>query len=342
MAPVHTLSWEQHDSLAFNGVDLRPQRKLTARTATLMLALDIRADVTVAGGTTDGALVREGIHRLVKAFRLRDGSTTPVVEIEPRALIQLTRRRGMQAPSGLELASAGVQAATPIRMHYVIPFADRWQVKPSETYLVPRDPDRFIFETEWAGITNAALAAALITGGDRTVTVANLAVDILQIHDPALYVKAPPLFVPRILSYERAAPASSAQYESEIDTPRWVRLSMLHSLDADVSTEGVITVLGIKDDTRDYPRQVLARSFHEQEQWLFGGVGDEANIALAYFLYDFADNGRLGNILAPTQGGRPRWLLTVVGGASRIVKQINVELERVPGLTAPELPAELA
>jgi hypothetical protein len=338
---MRTLKREQLDSIAFDGVNRRPSRDLVAETATMGLVLDLRAQVDIAaGGGADGALNVEQPLGLIRTIRVFDGSQNPVVEIEPRELWQLAARRGMQAPSGVALATPGIQAATLVRAHLPLFFSDRWSKDPIEVHLRPRDPRKFRVEIEWAGTSAADMAASLITGGTRAITITNLAVDILQVHDTVAFLKVRPLFLPRIRSYQVNAPASSARFPFEIKTTDRVRASLLHTLDADVSTEGIITTLKLKDDQREHEVDVLARTWHEEEQYMFGGVGDVAP-AMAYYFGDYADNGKLSTVLSPFQGGNPRWVLGVVGGGARIIRAVNVELEQVAGITAQQLPPGL-
>lgn len=345
MAPRHTKIEDQLDTLNWNGVDARSQRKLNAGTATTELVIDVEAQVDIAaGGGADGALNVEHQHRLVKKIRVYDGSTTPIVEIEPRELIQLGQRRAQQQPSGTVLANPGIQAATQLRQQYTIPLSDRWAVNPAEVFLKPSGPiEQFLIEIEWADVTNAGLAAALITGGTRVITITNLKAKILQVHDPVLALRAP-LFVPRIAGYEVGPVVTGTEFEAEIKTPssRWVRNVLLHTLDNDVTTEAIINRLSLETDQGLLRKGVFARTWHEQEQYRYGGVGDEAGVSLGYFFADFADNGRLSNVLAPRQGGRQRWKFDVTGSATRKIRAVQVELARIAGVTSDELPPGLA
>lgn len=343
LLPFHSVVEEQHDDITFDSSQGRPKRMLNAATATLALVLDIEAQVDIAaGGGADGALNVEQPLGLVRMVRINDGSTSPIVEATPAELRQLTERRGMKAQSGVALANPGVQAATLVRQQIIVPLSDPWTANKKEVFLRPRVADSYNVEIEWAGTTNAALAAALITGGTRVITVSNLKVKVLQVHDPILFLRRLPLFVPRIISYESTPVPTSTQFEVEIKTPRWVRAILLHSVDAQITTEGIINRLTLEDDQRTYRKGVYARTWHELEQWRFGGVSDDTGVGMAYFFTDFADGGKLGNLLAPKQGGRPRWKFDSTGSATRLIRSVQVEYERVPGIvqaTLPEVPA---
>lgn len=349
MPPMHTLVEEQLDDIVFDGNNKKPTRKLVAATATLALVIDISAQVDVAaGGGADGAVNTEHVARLVKRLRVFDGNNNPVVDAEPRELIQISDRRGMNPHSGLALAGPGIQAATLIREQFTIPLSDPWSANPYEVHLRPRDPDKFKIEIEWAaqeaiGLANGALAAVLITGGTRSVVVTNLTVRVMQVHDPIAALKQMPIFMPRIVSYDKDVPGVSAAFPFEVETSRHVRLALIHAMNNDVTSETLINKLSLKDDQRTYRNTIPARSWHEREQWKFGGVQDVVGVDLGYFMVDFADNGRLGNIMAPKQGGNPKWVFDVTGGANRIIRLVHVELERVPGYTLPDdqLPAGL-
>lgn len=324
---------EQLDTIAFAAGTRRPVRGLIARTALLAAVIDIRAQVDVSGGTTDGTLVREGHLRLVSNLKFIDGKDTPV-DVQPRRMIQFARRRGMQVSSGVGLAAPGVQAATQIRQQIVIPFSDWWSRNPAEVFLKLKSEEEAYVQVEWAGAAAADLAAALITGGDRTVAVTNAAVDVMLVHDPLLWLQVAPLWLPRFKTSEQEAVQSTAKYGFEYKGANRLRAALLHSMDNEITTEGIITALGFRDQQTEYDIEVLARTWHEFEQFRYGGVDDETSVAMAYFFKDFAERGMLSKCYRPGQGAKPNFFLTVVGGANRRIGLLTNELEEVPGLTA--------
>lgn len=344
---MHNLIESQLDSIAFDGAQQRPRRDLIAETLTVGIILDMRAQVDVAaGGGADGALNNEQPDGLLPNVRIFDGSREPIAEISGSEIRQLSQRTvyGQAAP-GVTLAIPGIQAATQIRRHYEIWFANPRSINPFETALRPRDLKNFYLEIEWPGTSAAAngpLAAALITGGTRTVTVSNLVVDVMQVHDTEAYRKIRPLYLPRIRRYEQAIPATTTQQPFLIKTGAdAIRQALLHSLDAGVTTENVVNFLTLRDDRNFYREAVRARVWHERELQRNSALENVAGAAMAYFGVDFANNGKLGTLLKPYQGGNLRWVLDVTGAATRIMRLVQVEYERVQGLVVDSVPAAL-
>jgi len=337
----HKLIRQALDEIAFDGAQKRPRRDLIADTLTFYIDLDLSAQVDVAaGGGADGTLVKEQPDGLLPNVRIFDGSREPIVEISASELRQMQQRATYgQATPGAVLAIPGIQAATQIRRKYRIFFADPRSENPIETALRPRDMKNFYLELEWPGTNGAAngdLATALITGGTRSTTVTNLKVRVLQVHDPEAYQRVRPVYVPRIRRYEYNIPASSANFQAHIKTGAdAIRASLLHALDANVTTEAVINKISLRTD-RDFIREIVeARVWHENELSENSALESVSGIALGYFGDDFADNGRLGSVLRPYQGGNLRYVLDVTGSATRIVRLVQWELERVDGLVAP-------
>jgi hypothetical protein len=346
---AHKALKQQLDAITFDGAQRRPKRDLIADTLTFGIDLDLSAQVDVAaGGGADGTLVKEQPDGLLPTIRIFDNSREPVVEVSASELRQMQMRQvyGQAAP-GVPLAIPGIQAATLIRRKYRILFADPRSENPIETALRPRDPKNFYIELEWPGTddsTNGDLAAALISGGTRDVDVSDLKVDIMQIHDPDAFNRVLPIYMPRIRRYEYNIPATSPNFQAPIKTGAdGIRAALLHGLDAGVTTEGIFNKISLRTD-REYIREfVEARAWHEYELTENSALEDEAGIAMAYFGDEYADNGRLGTILRPYQGGNLRYMLDVNGSATRLVRLVQWELERIEGLVAPlkSIPAAL-
>lgn len=335
----HTVTEDTIDDIVFDGNTKKPNRKLIAATAMTGLLLDISAQVDVAaGGGADGAVNVEGSLRLISRIRIFDGGNTPRVDVDPRDLMQYAKRRGMNPNSGLALAAPGIQAATQIREQIALQFSDPWSASPYEVHFRPRDPDKYRIEIEWAGVeavgvANGVLAAALITGGTRSVTVTNLTIKITIEHDPISFLRQLPLFQPFIVGYEKDVPNVTPNFSFDVESPRPLRATLIHALNNQLTTESLINTLTLKDDQRTYRNAIPARTWHEREQNRFGGVEDVTGVDLGYFFADFAQYGRLANCFGPKQGGNPKWVFDVTGGANRIIRLTQFELERTPGLT---------
>lgn len=334
---MHTVIRTQLDDIGFSAGELRPSRDLDPSTLTTELVIDIEAQVDVAGGAGDGNLIREQPLTLVKAIRVYDGASAPIINIDPRPLRQLAERQGAKALTGLALAGGGVQANTEVRQQLRLKFSDARSVSPIETALVARNPDQFKVEIEWVG---AALKSGLVDAlNDRAFTFDYARVRIQQRHDPHSYRKGiRPLFLPRIRTVEQSAAQTTQELALKIETTNRLRSILLWSVDNDVTTEAIINRITMKDDQETYWDRVYARSHHEFEQAEYGGATDDASIAMAYFLMEFPEYGRLGQVWSPGQGTHPRLVLDVTGAAARQVRAVLTELEVVPGVTAP-LPA---
>lgn len=336
---AHDLVTSQLDSIAFDGAQKRPRRDLIAETLTMGIALDLNVQVDVAaGGGADGTLVVEQPDTLVPNVRIFDGDRQPIVEVSFSEIRQFAQRRvyGQAAP-GVILTTPTIQAASKLRRHAEIWFSNPRSVNPVETALKPRDLKNFYIEIEWVSTdssANGAVAAALITGGTRTVTPSAISVDIAQIHDPVAYLKTRPLYLPRIRRYEYNIPATTTSAPAVIKTGAdAIRMALLHTLDAGVTTESIINAVTLRDDRKFYREVVKARTLHEAELQKYAGLENISGQAMAYFGFDFANNGKLGTLLRPYQGGNLRFVLDVTGSATRIVRLVQEEYERIKGIT---------
>lgn len=335
----HNLVKSQLDSIAFNGVDQRPRRDLIARTNSFALRLNLRGLVTVVDGGADGALTNEQPDTLLPTVRIFDGDRSPIYEVSAAELRQFAQRSDYgQAAPGVPLAIAGAQVATAFRRSYVIPFANRRRLNPIETCLRPRDERNFYLELEWPS-TNAAangpLATALITGGADSTTVSALTVDIVQEHDPVSFADGiKPLYVPRMRRYEQAVPATSPRFPFLIKSGAdAISRSLIHTLDNGVTVENALNLITLRDDRNFLRESIRARDWHEAELAKYSALENATGAAMGYFGEDFANNGKLGTLLRPYQGGNLRWEFDLVGAAQRIVRVVNEEYDRVDGLT---------
>jgi len=336
----------QRSSINFTGTDPKPQRPLIA-SAILAIFVDMRAQVDVAaGGGVDGTLVPEGSDNLLPFFRIFDGARTPIIEISAAEMRQKAQRevRGQSVP-GVQLVSPSIQVATQIRRHYALYFAKPRRANPIEVHLRSKDPQNFYLEVQYPGtglVTD--LATALITGGNRTVTVSNYTLDISVLYDPAAFVRMLPIFQPRIRRYSIQAPLTQKDLEFKLkSTATAISSSLIKTADAGVVVENALNAITLRDDATVYRDAVFVRGWHEEELAQYPALENQAGVAMAYFGDEFADNGRLGTLLAPGQGGNVRWIFDVNGGATRAITIINEEYERPTGLTADEahLPAGL-
>lgn len=328
-----TFKRTQLDSIAFDAGQQRPTRGMLVDSAILAMICSLRYQVDIAaGGGADGARVVEGELRILNRLRIMDGST-PVLDADPRSLFQISARRAEQQASGTVLANTGIQAATQIRQQFAVFFSDPRLRNPAECFLKFRDTRRAYLEAEWIGTTQAQLAAAFNTGGTRAITVSNLALDIMLIHDPVMFRQVAPLFVPRFRTYQQPAIQTSAEYDFEYKASGRLAYDLLATRDAGIGVENAVNRLGFEDQDQKHDERILSRTHHEWEQQEYAGTPD-GEVGMAYFFKEFTQNGLLSKAYRPGQGAVPKHRLDVTGAATRTVELVTCELEEVPGLTA--------
>lgn len=336
-----SLRKKQLSDIAYDSGNGRPTRELQGDTLTTELTLDIEADVTIAAGAASGNLILEQPLTLVKRIQVFDGSD-PVVDIDPRDLRQVTERISSKALSGVALANGGAQGPVTVRQQLRLAFADPLSAKPIETALIFQQPKSAYIQVEWIDTTDAGWKAGLVdANNDRTFTFANRHVRVLQHHDPVAFAKGVrPLFLPRIRTKTVAAITTQDDLSLKLETTNRVRWALLHSMLSNVTTENIINKLSYEDDRARYRDKIWARTWHELEQSLYGGATDDASLGMAYFFFNFAENGLLSGVWSPGQGSNPRFTLDVTGAANQSIKATFCELVQVSGVTA-QLPANI-
>lgn len=298
--------------------------------------------VSSAAGDDAGALVAEGVERLVKSVRVKYDGFHLVNPIQGRELRALTRRMVANIPAADRLTDAAAQAGTPISTFFIVPFARPYLGNPFETVLPPLKVDReFSIEVELADeLTNAGSArgsGALITGGTNVVTFDSLGVEVVQEYSDN---GRAPKFVPVIsIAQSDQFSAANAALDFELrQTNRWDGV-LFHTIEGatTVNADLLNKVTMLSGSTR-YLDGVPIEILSAMEQSVFPATGSRAPGESDETGYDFflaADNGKLGNAVDPRLISQPQFQFDVDAPNDNPaqIRAIFMELMTQPGVT---------
>lgn len=164
------------------------------------LRIRITGSVTIAGGTSNGTVVSDSPATLIKSLGVVWDGFDLVQKLEGRDLLALTKRAVAQNVAPVTLANAGAQASTSISCDLIVPFARPWLANPYDTVL-PALPvlQQLRLYIQWAtDVTTAGSSpgsAAIVSGGDRAVTLSDVQAVVTQIYSTGV---AKPWYIPVI------------------------------------------------------------------------------------------------------------------------------------------------
>lgn len=301
----------------------------------------LTANVTVAGGAADGALVTEGIQRFLSRVRVTHDGTELVQPVDGRQLFQINARVNAQVTAAANLAIPGVQAATPVAAEFTIPFAADYLANPIDTCLpgiLPVRQELALFFEFAQGRSNAASdlgTGAFIAGGDRVVTFTNIALVWEVDYSTTLYR---PLYIRRIITRTTeqfaAANANLPMAITAADDFDAVLFRYLQNVNQDVQAGGLINVTfqGGGGSVR-YLDNINVVMAQRKDAGMFPGAITAVQIGTLF--WRAVDQGKLGSVVTPRKMPDPRFLFNVAapGVAPGFVQATFMSLTKVPGVT---------
>lgn len=250
----------------------------------------------------------------------------------------------MHAPSALaatRLGGTGV-AATPLVESARIWFAHPLSIAPQETAFRERDP-RQVLEV-FGKLRAEGGQGGLVNGGTSTMTVVpSIAVE--HAYDDT--TTEPPIFIPSFRQQVVNVASANTQLTEFIKTSNYIRALVIQQ-DSDAGEVGdIIAALALRADGDDIigPGQVTWDNLQRGQEFEFGGavfVAGLLNGGSAYLGINFQSGGKLSNVVSPAllnlrleMNVAPSAQAGATNGKIRIT---ILELERVPGLVAEEIP----
>lgn len=305
------------------------------------LRLRLTANVSVAGGTTDGTLVQDGILRLIRSVRVNHDGFDYVEPISARSLWYLQRRVVAQPVAPTTLTSAGVQTNTAIALDLIVPFTSAYLANPYDVFLpaMPVTQQLKLFVQLETGTTTAASSpgsSALITGGDRNVTITNLLVDVVEVSSAPSGLL--PQYIPVITNTNSDQfTTANSELEIELRQSRRVALQLLQYRmgPAENLQAGINRFSLVAGNVRIFDAVTFAQLKSYERATFLGVPADETGT----IVLDYLDNGRLGSALDPKRmGANPRYLLDVATPTTSPgrIHVVGFELAVRPGWTAVE------
>lgn len=259
----------------------------------------------------------------------------------------------VHAPSTLTAVRGAVGVATyNLSEAAVIWFAHPLSAQPSEVTYLERDARQFlnVFAT-----LHPALDQRLVTAGAGgagvDAIVDGVSITVQHIYDPT--TQGLPYFVPRMRQMTDAIAAANAEYPIFVKSVNPIRAMVLQQDCSLGEVSDIIVSAALRSDVRDIigPAKIPWDELVRYGETEFGGgvYGGSATPAGALgapgalACLNFQRGGRLSNVLNPAQEVNLRFELNVAptalgGAANSVVRTTILELERVPGLVAPDVP----
>jgi hypothetical protein len=327
--PIRTLAYDTAERVVdlTRGVNLHELR------------IRLTGTVTVATGAADGTLIEDGVARLLERVRLiHDGFA--YVDVSGRDLYHLRRRMHARVRAATELAIPGVQAATPFALDLTVPLSPAYLANPYDVFLsaMPTSTEFALYIQFATGKTTAgsgAGSAALVTGGDRTVTLPTFSCDISELC--SISNKAP-MYLPVVTgTYSDQFAAADTELAYQLRQSRRILGQLVqaqHGANAVIQADAINRITLQSDNTYRYNR-VGFEHFKAEEVERFPAVPATGDTGTLYL--NFADNGKLGTVLDPrAMGQNARYLFDVDAPTSAPgrLRIVNYELGVKPGVTA--------
>lgn len=297
------------------------------------LSIVLTADVSIAGGATSGAVVANGLIDAIRTLSVHRDGVDLVQEMSGRDLLALAYRMAPEAITVEDLADGAVQANTIISAILPITISPKFIADPYEIFW-PAERVSQIFSA-YLGMqeTLAALATALVTGGDRTVTVNSFTAQLIE-----SYTVAPklPRFIPVFTvgnteTLNAADTAHAYRYRSR----NRIMAQIFQYREAAGTVADKINFYTVRAGLAQWQRNIPFAWAKAQERRFFGGI-PASDPGTLFFLW--TDNGRLGTVLEPQyMGSDPRIEFDVDAPATTAqLRVLNIELLTKPGVTLVE------
>lgn len=307
------------------------------------IGLEVSASVTIAGGSSSGTVQQQSVARLIQDVRFSKGREDYIAGVSGRDLDDLYPRIAAKRTPMTTLADADAQAGTAISWRGVIPFERRYLAEPRLTIwpggMDDEDISLFVqLATDRINSNSSPGSAALVHGGDRTVTISNFQLVVTLTYSTG-FIR--PWYLPRM--HVRFSPQANAAGQSELAFPRARRFDLVlfrwlegpQQVKADrvanfafhASAGGLVFVGGQQGG---YPVAMLK----EEELRLFPAI-DPATDQLGVFALNPLDNGLLGGLVNPRTLQDPTFIFDHAAPSANPgqVRALFMELDTLPGVT---------
>lgn len=267
---------------------------------------------------------------------------------DPRAAVVYSQLYAPSTQSAVRLTSTA-QGSTNLVEYVMMYLSTPLQVDPGETAYVEAETNSDLLAfLDYKG--NSTGAAAIATaGGGGTVTLSNVTATVIQKYDTNRGVDIP-LLRPYVREYQVQVASAQAELPLYLRTTRFVRGLLIQQDSSGVGeVTDIVNSLRMESDARAIigPSQIAFDDLQRVTEATFGGFSDTngPGIGGSYAYIDLMEAGRLARVLDPAQDVNLRLLFNAqpsvtAGAGTSIIRVTSFELQRVPGVTAAELPWE--
>lgn len=297
-----------------------------------------RADISIAaGGGADGTLRNKGsVWALIDKVVVEENGRARTI-VDGRVLRKLTEAWApQQLDERTRLASGAIQANTILSELGILYFASPLMQRKQETAFMEQN-HRLPLTLQLETVANPY--ARLIDGGTRVLTVNSFTVEIGQVLDK-LSLGVPPVFVPVIREIgSEVISGNVSQLRVPLHSQHFLSAIVIQQLAGDFEVEDIVSAIALESDHSALHEGQFSYAFlKEMQQALFGGEVVEDD---GYLVFNFLSHGRLSDALNPNADSNLRLVVDAAPSAVVGTSQIRVwavELQRIPGLTASEVP----
>lgn len=309
----------------------------------------LRLDLTVAGGAANGTLQNRGsLAACMNVLGLDDSGSIETL-IDARAAKQIAEMFAPRPLNNFSRLATGAAAANTILtemipLHFGLPILGN----PQETAFMEKDAKKKLrLLIEPLGSATAFRDRLLLTS-DRTWTINALTAEVVQRLDP--YTRQKPLFQPVIRQLASLNNiAAGAGQTIAINSDKFLAALLIQQTAGEFEVGDILTNIEVRSDRRVYydgrislnaatvAAGVANGMAADIEQTEFGG----AVPTIGYHGINFCENGRLSNALNPAIDSNLRITFDAAVSATagvNLVRVYGIELQRVRGLTADNIP----
>jgi hypothetical protein len=294
----------------------------------------VTASVEISGGSSSGTPVAEGVQRLIRAIRINHDGRDRIERLDGRQLYKLTSRTRYTITQAVQVTS-GDAATYPVSFDFVIPIAQPWTQRPIETAWPGNLPVRTQLAAWIEFLPVADRGAALISGGDRTISVDDLQVQVWQEYSTGVLPEGPYALTEILTDYTTQFSAANSNLPLLIDNNKPISFALLRALDgATQEAAAIVNTLSLESGfgATNYFKDLDFTMLQREEAGAFPAVEESGQVG--EIGVNFCQNGMLSLALDPRTLNDPRWVFDVDAPSNPgVVQATYVQLASLPGVT---------
>lgn len=280
------------------------------------LRLKLTGTITVAGGTTDGVLASEQPQNLLTMVRVIRNGSEILQALDGGSLFALAQMNSDGDPIRTALAIPGAQAGTAIEVDIPVDFASWRTANPSMSLLRAVGTSSLDLEVSWGTLATA------IVGGDRTLTSANIQIEVFA---EELLDLTGDFSDKNLVFIQRAVTVSQTDLTIDLPLgPLYRRLIFKTTAQNDRDTVNTL-INRIRIESDGYFAHVDRLTFREL-QGANKRLYSLNNVITGYAVVDFMKDGNPAGLIDTRGSSQFKAVLDVTTGTNTIVRVISEQI----------------